>query len=187
MAFMDTACLLGWAMAMACKWTFKQKISLGNDKNLQRLVQLYAWETSARDTSAKGIPFSELGWKGGSFNTLQAEMRKSSGFPNGKWIKASGRKVEEKLRSVGRFDGYDCSFEFAIHTVKDGFNKTEALFYFVRNALAHGGFKISEYKGEDISFLRTVRARSLKAGQFLREKSLLEWAKLLSKLRNASK
>ena len=80
MTFMDTACLLGWAMAMACKWTFKQKISLGNDKNLQRLVQFYVRETPVRDTSAKGIPFSELGWKGGSFNTLQAEMRKSSGF-----------------------------------------------------------------------------------------------------------
>ena len=44
-------------MAMACKWTFKQKISLGNDKNLQRLVQFYVWETPVRDTSAKGIPF----------------------------------------------------------------------------------------------------------------------------------
>lgn len=186
MTFMDTACLLGWAMAMACKWTFKQKISLGNDKNLQRLVQFYVWETPVRDTSAKGIPFSELGWKGGSFNTLQAEMRKSSGFPNDKWIKASGRKVEEKLRSVDRFDGYDCSFEFAIHTVKDGFNKTEALFYFVRNALAHGGFKISEYKGERYLVLENRQGSQLKGRAILREKSLLEWAKLLSKLRNAS-
>ena len=113
-------------------------------------------------------------------------MRKSSGFPNDKWIKTSGRKVEEKPRSVDRFDGYDCSFEFAIHTVKDGFNKTEALFYFVRNALAHGGFKISEYKGERYLVLENRQGSQLKGRAILREKSLLEWAKPLSKPRNPS-
>lgn len=136
---------------MACKWAFKKEVSLPNKKVLAKLVQFYVWETPVPGVSQKGKTLSEYGWKDGRLLRLQAEMRKVSGFPDAKgkrWISTTMKNVEENLRILGRLDNYDCSFEFAVHTVRSDLNKTSALFYFIRNAFAHGGFRINKYNGE---------------------------------------
>ena len=168
---------------MACKWTFRKRVSLASDANLQKLVQFYVWETPAPDTSQKGTTFESLGWKGGSFNTLHAEMRKKSGFPNKRWIATTAGEVETRLSELNRLNGYDCSFEFAVHTVKSGLNKTEALFYFIRNAFAHGGFKASVYKGEKYYVFENRQDQQLKGRAILKESTLLYWRSLLIKPR----
>ena len=166
---------------MANKWTFKQKVSLTKDVNLQKLVQFYVWETPVSDTSVRGVSFDELGWSKGSFNTLHARMRKSSGFPNDRWISAPAKKIEESLRSLNRWDSFDGSFEFAVHAVKDGFNKTEALFYLIRNSFAHGGFRVSRYKGSVYYAFENRLGGQIKGRAVIRESSLLDWISVVRK------
>lgn len=169
---------------MANKWTFKKSISLAKDKNLQDLVQFYVWETPVPDVSQKGISFKHRGWAGGRFNTLHAQMRKTSGFPNSDhWRTSKASEIEKVLDELGRLDGYDCSFEFAVHTVKSGLNKTEALFYFIRNAFAHGGFRVSKYKGEKYFVLENRQNDRLKGRAIFKETTLKSWVDLLNKRR----
>ena len=170
---------------MACRWTFNRKASLAKDANLQKLIQFYVWETPVPNTSQKGVPFKELGWMGGSFNTLHAKMRENSGFPNEHWLDTTAKEVEGKLGELNRLNGYDCSFEFAVHTVKSGFNKTEALFYFIRNAFAHGGFKKSSYKNANYYVLENRQDGALKGRAILKESTLLRWRKILLKPRDS--
>lgn len=166
---------------MARNWNFGKKINLRKDENLQRIVQFYVWETPVSGVSSKGTSFSELGWKGGSFNTLHARMKKASQFPSKNWIAVSSKKIEERLREINRLAKYDCSFEFAIHAIKDGLNKTEGLFYFIRNAFAHGGFATSSFKGEKYYVLENRQGSKLKGRAVIRETTLLNWIKIVEK------
>ena len=88
---------------------------------------------------------------------------------------------------MDRLKQYDCSFEFAIHTVKNGLGKTEALFYFIRNALAHGGFRISTYNGDRYFVLENRQDERIKGRAIIKESTLLSWAKLIGDLRSKKK
>lgn len=117
-------------MSMACKWTFKKRVTLPGDKSLAKLLQFYIWETPVEGISHKGKRFCEYGWKGSSFHTLQARMKKRSGFPDSKdglWVGCACSKIEDCLKDLGRLDDYDCSFEFAVHTERNS-SKTEGFF-----------------------------------------------------------
>ena len=151
------------------------------NENLQKLVQFYVWETPVPGVSIRGKSFKELGWCRGGFNTLHAMMRKSSGFSSKKWVGVPCKEIKGKLREFNRLDSYDCSFEFAVHTIKDGFNKTEALFYFVRNSFAHGGFKTSKYRGTTYYVFENRQGDQLKGRAVICESSLLDWAEIVRK------
>ena len=114
---------------MACKWSFARKVNLSGNLNLQKLVQFYVWETPVPGTSEKGTSFRELGWSKGGYKTLHSLMRCVSGFPNCKWIGVPAKDIEATLGDLNRLNSFDGSFEFAVHTIKSGLNKTEALFY----------------------------------------------------------
>lgn len=177
---------------MSNKWSFKSRVKLHgpNNGNLQKIVQFYLWETPAPNTSEKGVPFALMGIQKSRYKTLQAEMRKYSGFPAADghdWKKATIKSIKEDLKSFNRLDEYDCSFEFAVHTVKSGLGKTEALFYFIRNAFAHGGFRISTYKGERYFALENRKDGSIRGRAVIRESTLLGWIKLIGALRGKRK
>lgn len=165
---------------MANRWQFAQKVSLSDKPNLQKLVQFYVWETPVPDTSQKGISFERLGWETGAINTLHAQMRERTGFPvSSRWITCSAAEIQSKLTELDRLKSYDCSFEFAIHTQKHGLSKTKALFYFIRNSFAHGGFRISKFNGETYYALENRQDGSLKGRAILKESTLLAWIKIV--------
>lgn len=175
--------------AMSSKWSFSSGVKLSgqSNANLQKIVQFYLWETPAPNTSVKGTPFRSMGIRGSQYKTLQAELRKTSGFPAADghdWKKATIKTVESELESINRLNSYDCSFEFAVHTVKSGLGKTEALFYFSRNAFAHGGFRIATYDRERYFVLENRQGDQLKGRAILRESTLLGWAALIMGMRN---
>lgn len=177
---------------MSSKWSFSRSVKLSgqSNANLQKIVQFYLWETPAPNTSVKGTPFSSMGIRGSQYKTLQAELRKTSGFPAADghdWKRATLKTVESELESINRLNSFDCSFEFAVHTVKSGLGKTEALFYFIRNAFAHGGFRIATYDRQRYFVLENRQDNLLKGRAILKESTLLGWAALIKDLRNGKK
>lgn len=177
---------------MSNKWSFSKSVKLSGQSNigLQKIIQFYLWETPVPNTSVKGTPFSSMGIRGSQYKTLQAELRKISGFPAADghdWKKATQKTVESELESINRLDSFDCSFEFAVHTVKHGLGKTEALFYFIRNAFAHGGFRISTFEGERYFVLENRQGDQLKGRAILKESTLLRWATLIGGLRSGKR
>lgn len=164
---------------MADTWTFKKSIKLVGNETLSKLVQFYVWETPVPSTSQKGRTFKELGWRSHNFHTLQAAMRRASKLDRTRWIGANQKTVMEKLKELDRLDKYDCSFEFAIHTVKGGLNKTEALFYLIRNGFAHGGFRICRFGDKRYYVFESKDRGRLKGRAILREKTLLSWMKIV--------
>jgi len=164
---------------MTNRWTFRRPVKLiGNDR-LMRIVQFYVWETPVPNTSRKGKTFRELGWRGHGFLKLQAAMRDCSALTNTNWVACATKDIEVELEGKKRLTNFDCSFEFAIHTVKDGLNKTEALFYLIRNGFAHGGFRLCEFGGETFYVFESKDRSKLKGRAILREKTLLAWMQIV--------
>lgn len=175
---------------MACKWVFGQKINLAKNSNLQKIVQFFVWETPVPDISAKGVTFAEMGIRGAKYKTLQADLRKMSGFPSANghdWIRTTATAIEGELDSIGMLQSYECGSEFAIHTVKAGLGKTEALFYLIRNSLAHGSFRISKHNNEAYYVFESRQGAQLKGRAIIKESTLLGWISLLAAKRNRGK
>lgn len=110
---------------------------------------------------------------------MQSSLRAHSTLQQSRWITSTVKEMENKLRAIDRFDRFDCSFEFAVHTVKEGLNKTEALFYLIRNGFAHGGFRICKYKGETFYAFESNDKGKLKGRAVLKEETLLSWIDVL--------
>lgn len=166
---------------MANKWTFKAPVSLAGNQTLARLVQFYVWETPVPGVSQKGRTFRELGWTGYYFATLQTEMRSSSSLKRENWIGCSPAIIDSELKKIDRHESFDGSFEFAVHSIKSGFNKTEALFYLIRNGFAHGGFRVCSYQGEKYLAFESRDRGALKGRAVLKQTTLLSWMKLVKK------
>ena len=167
---------------MACKWTFRGNVKIQGNDTLAKLMQFYLWTTPVPGISQKGKEFSRYGWEGSNYPTLHSRMRRLSGFPDAKgtyWIDASASKINDSLKQLHRYDDYNCSFEFAVHTVKHGLNKTEALFYLIRNSFAHGGFRISKYEGERYYVFENRQGDVLKGRAIFKEQTLLGWIKIV--------
>ncbi|WP_251231666.1 hypothetical protein [Adlercreutzia aquisgranensis] len=64
-------------------------------------------------------------------------------------------------------------------TVKNGLNKTEALFYLVRNGFAHGGFLVCEYNRRRYYVFESRDRGKLKGRAVLSEETLLSWMKVI--------
>lgn len=171
---------------MANIWTFKQPVQLAGNERLGRIVTFYLWNTPVPNASMKGKTFEELGWSKGSFNTLHKMMRSKSGFPDSEhWLQVAKKDIKGKLLELKRWKNFDCSFEFAVHTRKDGLNKTENLFRFIRNSFAHGGFRCCTYENEQFYALENHDERGVVTGRgVISETNLFYWAKLLSKRSN---
>lgn len=98
------------------------------------------------------------------------------------------KDLEGKLEELGQFKGFDCSFEFAVHTRKDGLNKTENLFRFIRNSFAHGGFRTCIFEGAKYYALENRDDKGMLTGRgVISEASLLHWADLLAQPRSSKK
>lgn len=167
---------------MANSWTFRQIPNLREDESLQRLMQFYLIQSPVPGASVKGETFKKQGWKKHSFLSLQAQMRSSSkNFTKANWITSSTKDIPKELQNLGRFDNFDCSFEFAVHTVKSGLNQTEALFYFIRNSFAHGGYRKCKYENDIYYVFENRQGKRLKGRAVLAESTLLAWINLVKK------
>lgn len=168
---------------MSYQWQFNDPVDLEQDKSLQSLIQFYVLETPVPHTSKRGYTFSQLGITGSAYVKLHAEMRKITGFPNSNgndWVKTTAKEIVNVLSKMRREKRYTHKFEFAVHTAKDGFGKTEALFYLIRNAFAHGSFRITVDKGGERYFaFETRQGEELKGRALFKESTLLLWRDLL--------
>lgn len=161
------------------KWIFKQSVQVNEKASLSKLLGFYLLESPVPNTSNKGKTLKELGWKGSNLLTLQSQLRSTSTLTQDRWIDCYQKEIEDTLRTIKRFESFDCSFEFAVHTIKSGLNKTEALFYLIRNGFAHGGFRICKFNNEMFYVFETKQKDKLKGRAILKEKTLLKWAKLI--------
>ena len=179
---------------MADWWDKGTKIPL-NDCNFQKIIDFYLFncpcETESGSigkgtkkytkVSKRGTTLRAQGWTKGFLNTLLAAMKKTvSGhleyhpFSEGTNIAIESDKIEI---SAGLFDVY---FEMIVFAERSDMNKTSAIFYYIRNALAHGSFSAVSVGNRKIYYLESSKNSTVKARIRLHEETLLKWIKDVS-------
>lgn len=136
-------------MPRSFRWDFA-KTRDPNINEFCEFIRFYLWRCPVENVSVKGKTLQELGWSGSDISTLRSQIRKKSSLTQSTF--KTVHKVEElepALESIGHLKSYDLTKEFALCYAGEKLD-TEAFFYMIRNAIAHGSFCVR--KRQDIQY-----------------------------------
>lgn len=121
--------------------------------------------------SVRGKTFAERGIKGQNLRTLRSAMRRSSdGKIYDKTFIDENDILQNSIDPIGQ-----PKREICLTLKNDSISQVDAIFYAIRNSLAHGSFCIDE---EKYYYFETRNKGKLKARIRLKESTLLEWINL---------
>lgn len=160
-------------------------------KNFQQILNFYLFQcpcetkkgSKKKDNitysrvSARGSTLRQRGWTGRYLNTLLAAMKDTTSrqltyyhFPGNKDIVSEVNSIERNSTLS------DPDFEMIVIVERSDMSLTSSILYYIRNALAHGSFRVN---GDVYSF-ESSKDGTMKAAIRLREKTLLKWIKDIS-------
>ena len=172
------------------EWWNKNNNIPWNDSNFLKIVDFYLFNCPCETekgskkngtkeyikVSKRSTTLRSQGWTGGYLNTLLASMKHTASghleyhtFSTGADINAEVCRIEK----AGNMS--DTNFEMLVMSERADMNKTSSIFYYIRNALAHGSFSVISDKGKCIYYLESARDGEFKAQIRLREETLLKW------------
>ena len=155
-------------------WTFNSPANVG-PSSAAKIIQFYVVECPAEGASKRGLTFSQLGWRGARFSTLQARMRKSSTLTADRWKCEKLCDIESQIEKSPLNAQSPLRQEYALYAKSKNYGKVESLFYLIRCALAHGSFDVRTYKKERYYLFENRYRNQLRGRAVLKEKTLLRW------------
>ena len=131
-----------------------------------------------KKVSQRATTLRAQGWTGGSLNTLLASMKHTTSghleyrvFETNRDIRCEVNMIEKTVSLT------DSNFEMIVMSERTDMNKTSAIFYYIRNAFAHGSFSVISDSGRTIYYLESAKDSTIKARLRLREDTLMKWIK----------
>lgn len=179
------------------EWWDKNKDFPLKDENFQRVLDFFLFHCPSEiekvnkkkgtKTYSKVSKSAETlrmkGWTGGYLNTLLASMKHTSSGQLEYQIFKADTSIAEKVKALEKdIPLRDKHFEMIAYAERSDMNKTSAIFYYVRNAFAHGSFCVISVGGKKIYYLESAKDTSVKAQIRLREETLLKWIRDFSTL-----
>lgn len=175
---------------MAEWWNKRTRIPY-NDPSFQKIIDFYLFncpceiESKSKDNSQKYNKVSkraeslrEQGWIEGKLNTLLAAMKHTKSGHLEYHIVNTSTSIENEVKRIEKESTLsDEYFEMIVITERSDMNKTGSIFYYIRNALAHGSFSYIDIDGKKIYYFECSKDNTVKAQIRLREESLLKWIK----------
>ena len=174
---------------MAEWWKKNSNTPLG-DGNFQKIIEFYLFncpcETekgseskgtkSYTRVSKRGVTLRSQGWTGGFLNTLLASMKHTSSGHLEYHTYNSKTDITTEVKNLEATCSLsDPHFEMVVLSERSDMSKTSSIFYYVRNAFAHGSFSVVDVNGERVYYLESAKDDKVKARLRLRETTLLKW------------
>lgn len=129
-----------------------------------------------RKVSVKGDSFEKMNITGSKLTVLLNEMKKSAEYQ----CISPKESVEDVFRERKKNTSFsDPGFNLIIFIENSDIGKTKTIFYYIRNALAHGDFLIENVCGQRIYTLRSQKGEVVKGLFRLKESTLLSWIDLV--------
>ena len=157
-----------------------------SSSNFQKILKFYLLEcpvkTDRGRVAQRGLIFEQRGFQKHKLTLLLTAMKKML-FGNIIVFKTSNgdnRTVESELERSGIAN----KPEFVVVRATNTTN-TEAIFYCIRNAMAHGTFSVSTRQNDIFYHFESHKDGKLRGRVCLNEETLLQWINLIEKGTNA--
>ena len=159
---------------MIMKENYKFSGEIHHTKTFDRILDFYLFncpfvmknqnkdKKDKTPVSQREHTFGKYGFTGGKITSLLHSMKKDLAK---KVYSCKNEVNSNKIPSANK------SEEFIFYVPPDRMSKTESIYYMIRNAFAHGGFKIEN----GVYFLVSKKKNKFKAIMKLKETTLLKW------------
>ena len=134
-----------------------------------------------KPVSARNVSFRSRGIEGDLFITLLATIRRPllgnktyANIPSNQSVETT---MDNIIKSVELSDPL---FEVMVYQTRDDMPALEAVYYYIRNAFAHGSFEVSKTSSGNIYILESAKDGKVKAQMRLKESTLEEYIRLAS-------
>lgn len=136
--------------------------------------------------STRKCSFRERGIVNGYLNSILSKIRTPLAKNNAYHVLAGEQKVAEKVRDIEKTSHLgDKNFEFIVMRKRYDMSDTEAVYYYIRNAFAHGSFGTETIDDRRIYYLESKKGDEIKAQIRLQEKTLKSYCELAHKTKNS--
>lgn len=157
------------------------------DKTFCKIVNFYLFHCPCEirtsnghfaKVSHQGVTFREKGWVYGYVSTLTSCMKKGSSNRLVYNCLDTNCNIEEKTRKIEETTFLsDKHFEMITILKHPNMNIPSSIFYYIRNAFAHGTFSVVTVQNNKIYYFESAKNGKVKAQLRLRQETLLEWIK----------
>lgn len=154
---------------LECPSTTRHQVTVSKDAKGKRKTKAVYDPVSARHSS-----FRKRGITGHLLTTILAQIRRPLAKSGSYACVDRNASVEaEVTRVLNGFPGSDKCHDYIVYTSRDDMPDTEALFYYIRNAFAHGSFEMIDGSGGRVFVLESAKKGKVKARMRLKESTLL--------------
>lgn len=130
-------------------------------------------------SAREGVSFKSRGVTGDKLNTILAKIKQPLVRNNSYLVTDSKGNVESEVSNmIATTTLTDPYFELIVFKERYEMPKTEALYYYIRNAFAHGSFEVIKFEGKLIYLLESAKGNDVKARMRLKESTLHEYIRL---------
>ena len=151
---------------------FKERIGV-NERGTPKYKYTY------KPVSAREVSFRNRGIDNRLFETILAQIRRPL---NNKKTYALIDKTESVELTVHTIDSSvplkDQYYELIVFQKRPDMSNAEALYYYLRNAFAHGSFEVVPTDNGNVYLLESSKDGNVKAQMRLKENSLLEYIRI---------
>ncbi len=176
------------------EWWNRNKIIPLENGNFQKIIDFYLFNCPSEiknvnekkgtvtyeKVSQKAVTLREKEWKDGGIQSLLAAMKKTNSkhlcYENCK----KGQVLEKQNMLENEKDKNDSFFEMIVFQTRGDMNDTSSIYYYIRNALAHGSFSVVEHNNKTTYFFESAKNDTITARIRLREETLLNWIVLFN-------
>ncbi len=165
-------------------WSIKSKIPI-TDKNFQTIITALVFNCPSsinkQPVSARKTSFTRRGVIKHYLTTILAQIRHPLAQNNAYHpVEDSSIAIAERTQQIIKNSPLsDSNFDLIVFNKRNDMPDTEAIFYYIRNAFAHGSFEVISIRGGSrIYFLESKKNETIKALMRLKESTLLHYVKL---------
>ena len=134
-------------------------------------------KTKFKPVSMRKCDFHSRGIRGNLLTTILADIRRPLIKVNGYASLAPDDDVEKAMSSIIQSStNSDANFEVLVYKTRSDMPDSEAIFYYIRNAFAHGSFEYVPEK--QLYLLESKKKDEVKAQMRLKESTLLHYSQL---------
>lgn len=168
---------------------WKKGVSFPNgDKNFLKIIEFFLFECpvvfpkSKKRVSQRAKSLEEHGWQGDTLRLLLTNMKNNASnhliYSKGKAEDFDVVKQTENCENTTSLS--DRHFEMMYFIVHNELKETRTIFYYIRNAFAHGSFSVYSNNDDPIYYLENMNKGKVYGRFRLKEKTLLKWINLFN-------